>query len=239
MANKNYGSCTPITAKIQKTTKGGITEPLLNVGGPVKMKMTSPAKQTRLTGAQIQERNAKRIADKKKAKLEQAASKPQLKPGQTGYYRQEKRKGRDADSIRKENYSAANGSSTGSTDPNYGKSPSSNQPTSQPVPDLLKGPEKRKFTKTITPKKKKVVTIETKRPSADIKIKATITPKVSEKKEKQIKRISDRAAKTRKKSIDALESGNLQRAKRLKGREQRLEKRASRKAKRAIRKSNR
>ena len=237
MANKNYGSCTPITAKIQKTTKGGITEPLLNVGGPVKMKMTSPAKQTRLTGRQIQERNAKIAADRKKAKLEQAALKPQLKPGQTGYYRQEKRKGRDAGSIRKENYSAANGSSTGSTDPNYGVSPSTI--SSQPVPDLLKGPEKRKFTKTITPKKKKVVTIETKRPSADIKIKATVTPKVSEKKEKQIKRISDRAAKTKKKGIDALESGNLQRAKRLKGREQRLEKRASRKTKRAIRKSNR
>lgn len=37
---------TPITAKIKKTTKGGITQPLLNVGAPVKMKnqMSSPAK---------------------------------------------------------------------------------------------------------------------------------------------------------------------------------------------------
>ena len=38
---------TPITAKIQKTTKGGITQPLLNVGAPVKMKATTPAKQTK------------------------------------------------------------------------------------------------------------------------------------------------------------------------------------------------
>ena len=38
---------TPITAKIQKTTKGGITQPLLNVGGPVKMKASTPAKQTK------------------------------------------------------------------------------------------------------------------------------------------------------------------------------------------------
>jgi hypothetical protein len=39
---------TPITARILKTTKGGITQPILNMGAPVKMKMTSPsvAKQT-------------------------------------------------------------------------------------------------------------------------------------------------------------------------------------------------
>ena len=34
---------TPITAKIKRTTKGGITQPLLNVGGPVKMKASVPA----------------------------------------------------------------------------------------------------------------------------------------------------------------------------------------------------
>lgn len=37
---------TPITAKIKRTTKGGITQPLLNVGAPVKMKAPSPNKQT-------------------------------------------------------------------------------------------------------------------------------------------------------------------------------------------------
>lgn len=36
---------TPITAKIKRTTKGGITQPLLNVGAPVKMKAPSPNKQ--------------------------------------------------------------------------------------------------------------------------------------------------------------------------------------------------
>jgi hypothetical protein len=46
MAYKLKGGCTPITAKIQKTTKGGITQPLLNVGSPVKMKVPTPAKQT-------------------------------------------------------------------------------------------------------------------------------------------------------------------------------------------------
>lgn len=37
---KKSGGCTPITAKIQKTTKGGIVQPILNVGkvSPAKMK---------------------------------------------------------------------------------------------------------------------------------------------------------------------------------------------------------
>jgi hypothetical protein len=235
MANKNYGSCTPITAKIQKTTKGGITEPLLNVGGPVKMKMTSPAKnKSNRQKANESRQKSKAASDLQKAEAIKANKLKKANELSSKEFIKNKR-GRK---VKNPDYKTA-GTTAGSTDPNYGVSPSSNKPTSQPVPDLLKGPEKRKFTKTITPKKKKAVTIETKRPSADIKIKATITPKVSEKKEKQIKRISDRAAKTRKKGIDALESGNLQRAKRLKGREQRLEKRASRKAKRAIRKSNR
>jgi len=41
---------TPITAKIKRTTKGGITQPLLNVGAPVKMKAPTPAKQTSAGG---------------------------------------------------------------------------------------------------------------------------------------------------------------------------------------------
>lgn len=35
---------TPITAKIKRTTKGGITQPILNVGAPVKTKASTPAK---------------------------------------------------------------------------------------------------------------------------------------------------------------------------------------------------
>ena len=48
---------TPITAKIKKTTKGGITQPLLNVGGPVKMKAPSPNKQvvSKLGGKLVKE----------------------------------------------------------------------------------------------------------------------------------------------------------------------------------------
>ena len=48
---------TPITAKIKRTTKGGITQPLLNVGAPVKMKAPSPNKQVvaRLGGKLVKE----------------------------------------------------------------------------------------------------------------------------------------------------------------------------------------
>lgn len=45
MAYKQKG-CSPITAKIKRTTQGGmITQPILNMGAPVKMKADSPAKQ--------------------------------------------------------------------------------------------------------------------------------------------------------------------------------------------------
>lgn len=44
MAYKQKG-CTPVTAKIKKTTKGGmVQQPLLNMGAPVKMKAKSPYK---------------------------------------------------------------------------------------------------------------------------------------------------------------------------------------------------
>ena len=42
--DKKSSGCTPITAKIKRTTQGGVVQPLLNVGAPVKMKEASPAK---------------------------------------------------------------------------------------------------------------------------------------------------------------------------------------------------
>lgn len=46
MAYKKRGGCQPITAKLKYTTKGGVVDPLLNLGSPAKMKMHSPAKVT-------------------------------------------------------------------------------------------------------------------------------------------------------------------------------------------------
>ena len=46
MAYKKGSGCQPITAKLKYTTKGGVVDPLLNLGSPAKMKMHSPAKLT-------------------------------------------------------------------------------------------------------------------------------------------------------------------------------------------------
>ncbi len=70
MAYKQKG-CTPITAKLQKTNKGGmVQQPLLNMGAPVKMKVVSPAKQgSKSTTDARKAANAKRqeLASKKEA----------------------------------------------------------------------------------------------------------------------------------------------------------------------------
>ena len=59
----------PITAKILKTTKGGVTQPILNMGAPVKMKASSPAKQTGSFGGEYQ----KRMSEKKEAAKQKRA----------------------------------------------------------------------------------------------------------------------------------------------------------------------
>jgi len=230
---------TPITAKLKRTTKGGIVQPKIktlqaplkkalvgkqhnlpdHLKAKIKAAPESPAKkETRLTGAQIQARNAKRIAERKAAKQQAKSNSPQLKPGQTGYYRQEKRKGRNPSDIRKENYAAARGASTGSKDPNYGVSPSSNMPVSQPVPDLLKGPSKpRQKTKTVQSSKPKAKTV-TPKPTASTEIKPKA--KTTKKAETSIK-----ASKLRAKGEKALAEGKTDKA-------QRLRKRYDRKTKR-------
>ena len=63
---------TPITAKIKRTTQGGmVQQPILNMGGPVKMKASSPAKQTvadpELTKKMTNFRNEMSSQDKTKA----------------------------------------------------------------------------------------------------------------------------------------------------------------------------
>ena len=45
--DKKSGGCTPITAKIKRTTQGGmITQPILNMGAPVKIKSNPKNKIT-------------------------------------------------------------------------------------------------------------------------------------------------------------------------------------------------
>lgn len=245
---------TPITAKLKRTTKGGIVQPQLktlqspaqkalvgkqhNLPQHLKAKIEaapeSPAKkETRLTGRQIQERNARLTAERKAARQQKSSKTTQLKPGQTGYYRQEKRKGRDAASIRKENYAAAKGVSNAKNDPHYGISPSSRMPVSQPVPELLKGPSKpRKKTKTVSAIKPKGKTAST-APKASTEIKPKV--KTTKKAETSIK-----ADKLRAKGEKALAEGKTGKAQRLKKRyarkTERDENKAARQEKRAYKK---
>ena len=217
---------TPITAKLKRTTKGGIVQPQLKT-------LQSPAKkETRLTGRQIQERNARLTAERKAARQQKSSKTTQLKPGQTGYYRQEKRKGRDAASIRKENYAAAKGTSTSASSSNNSlRKEDFPSPFAPPKVDpSLKAPSSpRKQTKKITTTKKKVKTV-TQSPTAPKEIKITTKSETSAK-----------ASKLRAKGEKALAEGKTEKAGRLRKRYDRKTKRdkrkAERKEKRSIRKN--
>ena len=83
MAYKSKGGCTPITAKIKRTTQGGmITQPLLDMGAPVKMKKSSPAKQTDTSTAEESFKNEMasqaETASKKAAALQAAKKKSDI-----------------------------------------------------------------------------------------------------------------------------------------------------------------
>jgi hypothetical protein len=68
--DKKSSGCTPITAKIKKTTQGGmVTQPLLNMGAPVKMKMSSPTKQTKKVGKPKAPKKAAEADSKTKKRL--------------------------------------------------------------------------------------------------------------------------------------------------------------------------
>jgi hypothetical protein len=73
MAYKQKG-CTPITAKLQKTTKGGVVQPALNVGkvSPAKQGGKSAADARKVTNAKGQELAAKKEAAEKALVLQKA-----------------------------------------------------------------------------------------------------------------------------------------------------------------------
>lgn len=76
MAYKQKG-CAPVTAKIKRTTQGGmVQQPLLNMGAPVKMKVTSPAKQTGDPfGATYQKKRAEKRLEKEKSSAQKDMAK--------------------------------------------------------------------------------------------------------------------------------------------------------------------
>jgi hypothetical protein len=195
----------PITAKLKRTTKGGIVQPQIKT-------LQSPA-QKALVGKQHN------LPNHLKAKIEAAPESPAKQTGRNRVQRTDKL---DVKPSRRGSGDRARARSTGrqiqqqnvKNDPHYGISPSTR--TSQPVPDLLKGPSKpRKQTKTVTTIKSKPVA-QTTKPTASKDIK----PKVKTKAETSIK-----ASKLRAKGEKALAEGKT-------GKAQRLAKRYTRKTKR-------
>jgi hypothetical protein len=289
--DKSSSGCTPITAKIKRTTKGGVVQPLLNMGAPVKMKASSPAKNTtarqKANESRIKARESSEAAKaaaseaKKLKKAKELSSKEFVtnkrgrkvknpkyqaqtiqpakgdsgnKTGSTKANRELKdvleRKGIDVSSykgdtrgkMKKGTYryakasqpkldsiiSKRNKATKGSAEYNryqnqinkaYGVGPTNRDTTVKSV-------------STIKPK----VTIESKKPTADVLTKAK--PKASkitnERAAKRSARKTAKAQKAREKGIEAFESGNLAKARRLKRRELRLTKRAAKQADKAI-----
>lgn len=63
--DKKSGGCTPITAKIKRTTQGGmITQPILNMGAPVKIK-SNPKKGGKQKGSEADKKTIERLSSDK------------------------------------------------------------------------------------------------------------------------------------------------------------------------------
>ena len=73
MAYKQKG-CTPITAKIQKTTKGGMTNPLLKAIGVPMKENPSVAKQTKISNEMYNNRDMNIYGDLNKAEYDKEAN---------------------------------------------------------------------------------------------------------------------------------------------------------------------
>ena len=279
MAYKSKGGCTPITAKIKHTTKGGITQPILNMGAPVKMKMSSPAKvtpsesraQTNRKKAATRQANedakAKRQNELDKAKplseylpTTRKAVEKRMKAFDAKYGTKKSSTAPDAPIVTTSKssgesmtpYSVKDGKGIihgpkVSYDMAYEKAKKTKRYADMSKDDYIK--EAKKQTKSFletgnwdaNPKRKKAAAVSTikstgiKPLSVETKLTgeidaSAIKPKASEvtnkKAAKKATNKTTRAARVRQKGIEALESGNLTKARRLKRREARINKRA-------------
>ena len=255
MAYKSKGGCTPITAKIQKTTKGGITQPLLNVGGPVKMKASVPAPAKNASNRQKanESRQKSRAAsDLQKAEVVKAAKlkkqqefaskefitnkrgrkiknpkytgatnpttstveSAEKKTGK-GTYAYAKKNNTNLDSVISKRNKATKGSAEYNRYQNqinkaYGKGPTNRDTTV-------------KSSSTITPK----VTIESKKPTADVTITVKPKAKVAPKSKTEVRK----TAKVNKKLSQAAEARAAGNEKKALRKEKAAQRKASRLAK--------
>jgi hypothetical protein len=243
MAYKSKGGCTPITAKIQKTTKGGITQPLLNVGAPVKMKVSAPAKQTKgeYTNISFADYRKSGLMKPEEAKFYKGSGSKRVKtadlPTSTSNKSKEKKKSEYT------NLTFAQYRKSGLMKPEEAKfytgggtkrvktSDLETKPTQEVKPNnkTKTKPTKRKVSQTkvstITPKKE--VSIETKKPTANAAVTITKTAKPTENQTNKLNRKSKAIDKKLAKADKARAAGNIKKA-------ERKEKRATKKAARVL-----
>ena len=245
---------TPITAKITKTTKGGIIQPeLKTLQSPAKI--INPKTITNISGRLLSglSEGAAHMSRSKDSAVSRGASlaygfakgflkgpkapsapstpkNPKPSSPKKGTYDYAKSKNANLDSIISRRNKSAKGTAEYNRYQNqinkaYGVGPTNRNTTVKTASQSLK------------PKK---VNVNTK-PSASTEIKPVSqtkkAPQVSAKTTKQVSRISNRADKTRKKGEAALASGNVQKAQRLRKKYDRQEKRASRKASRSLKRA--
>ena len=224
---------TPITARIKRTTKGGITQPILNMGAPVQMKAPSIAKQ--ITGKLKPGEGVLKPKEKSAAgNFEPAGKQKDFIPFA---FRQDAKigggsnsgiKGKAGSAKRKAEYDAKGWA----YDETISKA-STIKPKAK-VANTLKAK------KGIDTKVARTTSLETKLDPKVLKTQvAEINSKKSEpskqgvrkavRKTKSADRKDDRAARVRQKGIDALASGDKKKALRLRKRETRIKKRAAKK----------
>ena len=271
MTYKQKG-CTPITAKLQKTTKGGmVQQPLLNMGAPVKMKIGSPAKQDKKYITPYREKVAlQKERDNYEKELKQNKldkSKPVNEYLPTTREAVEKRmknfeskygarvrgeEGWAADDLARKNKTGqyAIKEDTTKKDTTKENTTKENNVTGKigselrrkqydklgwAYDDTIKAKPKAKtaIPKEVTAKKAKVADVvkESKiiTPNNNAKVLDKKTIKKVGRKTKSAEKKESRAAGVRQKGIEALKSGNKQKALRLKRREERINKRAAKK----------
>lgn len=252
MAYKSNGGCTPITAKIKRTTKGGITQPLLNVGAPVKMKAPSAVKKknstyTNMSFADYRKSGLMKPEEAKfykgggtiRVKTSDLPPPPKPKPKQkkkSEYTNLTFSEYRKSGLMKPEEARSYKGggtirvkTSTLSSKPSQEVKPNNKTKTK---PTKTK-PTKRKVSQTkvstITPKK--TISIETKKPAVKVEVKATKAPKPTQKQTKKIARTSKAIDRKLAKADKARAEGNIKKA-------ERKEKRAAKKAARVARRIN-
>ena len=245
----------PITAKILKTTKGGVTQPILNMGAPVKMKAPSPAQKRSRSGYKTPTPSAPRTKASnprvKNSRQDLATKRKELttevKPTTKSKATIDGEAGRDADDLARKNktgqYAKTAGKITGKIGSDLRRQQYKDKGWADDATTMkpkVKAANTIKAKKGVDVKKARTTSLETK---LDPKALKTQVAKVNSKKAEPSKgavrkanrkldsadRKDSRASRVSQKAKDARASGNTAKADRLDRRVGRIKKRANKK----------